>query len=40
VGYRREAKQVRVVSGLEEAHRVLAEWLDPVLAGTKDEGWR
>jgi hypothetical protein len=34
VGYRREAKQVRVVSGLEEAHRLLADWLDPVLAGT------
>jgi hypothetical protein len=35
VGYRREAKYVRVVSGLEEAHRLLADWLDPVLAGTR-----
>jgi hypothetical protein len=35
VGYRREARQVRVVSGLQEAHRLLAEWLDPVLAGTR-----
>lgn len=35
VGYRREAKHVRVVSGLEEAHRLLAGWLDPVLAGTR-----
>jgi hypothetical protein len=35
VGYRREARQVRVVSGLEEAHRLLADWLDPVLAGTR-----
>jgi hypothetical protein len=32
VGYRREAEQVGVASGLEEAHRLLAEWLDPVLA--------
>jgi predicted nucleotidyltransferase component of viral defense system len=34
VGYRREAEQVRVVSRLEEAHRLLADWLDPVLAET------
>ena len=33
VGYRREAKQVRVAPELEEAHRLLADWLDPVLAG-------
>jgi len=40
VGYRREAKQVRVVPGLEEAHRLLADWLDPVLAGTRDTAGR
>jgi hypothetical protein len=40
VGYRREAKQVRVVPGLEEAHRLLADWLDPVLAGTRDTAER
>ena len=33
VGYRREAEQVRVASELEEAHRLVAGWLDPVLAG-------
>lgn len=32
VSYRREAEHVEVPSGLEEAHRVLADWLDPVLA--------
>jgi hypothetical protein len=36
VGYRREAKQVRVAPELEAAHRLLADWLDPVLAGTRD----
>jgi hypothetical protein len=34
VSYRREATQVRVASDLEEAHRLVAEWLDPVLART------
>jgi hypothetical protein len=34
VGYRREAEQVSVASELEEAHRLLADWLDPVLAQT------
>ena len=34
VGYRREAEQVGVASELEEAHRLVADWLDPVLAGT------
>jgi hypothetical protein len=33
VGYRREAKQVGIASGLEEAYRLLSGWLDPVLAG-------
>jgi hypothetical protein len=36
VGYRREAEQVRVVSGIEDAHRLLAEWLDPILARRRD----
>jgi hypothetical protein len=31
VGYRREAAQVDAVSEIEEAHRRLSEWLDPVL---------
>ena len=34
VGYRREAEQVKVASNLEDAHRLLADWIDPVLAGT------
>jgi len=33
VGYRREAGQVGVASELKEAHRLAADWLDPVLAG-------
>ena len=32
VGYRREAEQVNVASRLEDAHRLLADWLNPVLA--------
>jgi hypothetical protein len=34
VGYRREAVPVKVVSRIEDAHRLLADWLDPVLAMT------
>lgn len=33
VGYRREAEQVGITVGLEEVHQLLADWLDPVLAG-------
>lgn len=36
VAYRREAERVDVVSRLEDAHRLLADWLDPVLALTRD----
>jgi hypothetical protein len=36
VGYRREAEQVRVVPGINDAHRLLAEWLDPILARRLD----
>ncbi|MCX6552316.1 MAG: nucleotidyl transferase AbiEii/AbiGii toxin family protein [Acidobacteria bacterium] len=32
VAYRREARQVSVVAGLEEAHQLLERWLNPVLA--------
>lgn len=32
VSYRREAEHVEIPAGLEEAHRLLAGWLDPVLA--------
>jgi hypothetical protein len=35
VGYRREAAQVRVVSEIDSAHRLLAEWLDPLMAGMR-----
>jgi hypothetical protein len=35
VGYRREAKHARIVSGREEARSLLADWLDPVLARTR-----
>jgi hypothetical protein len=35
VAYRREAEQVKLVSRIEDAHRLLADWLDPVLAGTR-----
>ena len=32
VAYRREARGVSTVADLEEAHQLLAQWLDPVLA--------
>jgi hypothetical protein len=32
VAYRREARSVSTVTELEEAHQLLAQWLDPVLA--------
>ncbi len=32
MAYRREAREVSAVAELEEAHQLLAEWLDPVLA--------
>ena len=32
VAYRREARGVSAVADLEEAHQLLAQWLDPVLA--------
>jgi len=32
VACRREARHVTVVAGLEEAHQLLAQWLNPVLA--------
>ena len=32
LAYRREARHVTVVAGLDEAHQLLAQWLDPVLA--------
>ena len=32
IAYRREARDVSTVAGLEEAHQLLAQWLDPVLA--------
>lgn len=32
VGYRREAEHVGIASELDVAHRLLADWLDPVLA--------
>jgi hypothetical protein len=36
VAYRREADPVDVVPRIEDAHRLLADWLDPVLATTPD----
>jgi hypothetical protein len=33
VAYRREARGVSTVADLDEAHQLLAQWLDPVLAG-------
>jgi hypothetical protein len=36
VGYRREALQVGVVPGIDDAHRLLAEWLDPILGSRLD----
>jgi hypothetical protein len=38
VAYRREARRVRTVAGLEEAHQLLADWLDPVLTGVYQTG--
>ena len=32
VAYRREARGVATVAGIEEAYQILAQWLDPVLA--------
>ena len=34
VGYRREANDVGLTTDLDEAHRVLADWLDPLLIAT------
>ena len=38
VAYRREARGVSTVAGLPEVHQLLAEWLDPVLAGIHQAG--
>jgi hypothetical protein len=38
VAYRREARRVSSVAGLEEAHQLLAQWLDPVLARIHQAG--
>jgi hypothetical protein len=38
VAYRREAKRLILAHSLDEAHVVLAEWLDPVLASIYGEG--
>ena len=35
VAYRREARDVSIAGGIEEAHQLLALWLDPVLAGIR-----
>jgi hypothetical protein len=35
LAYRREAERVKVVSRIGDAHRLLAEWLDPILAGMR-----
>lgn len=40
VAYRREAEHVGVVTELEEVHRLLAAWLDPILADIHDRGER
>jgi len=37
VSYRREAQHVGLVTTLEDAHRLLADWLDPVLAKMKND---
>lgn len=39
VAYRREAEVVGIVSLLEEAHNLAAQWLDPVLACTARGSW-
>ena len=36
IAFRREARGVSTVAGLEEAHQLLAQWLDPVLAEIHD----
>ena len=38
VAYRREARDVSIAGGIEEAHQLLALWLDPVLAGIRRTG--
>lgn len=39
VAYRREAEAVKIVTSLEEAHRLTVQWLDPVLACTARGTW-
>lgn len=39
VAYRREAEDSGIVTSLDEAHRLAAEWLDPVLACTAKGTW-
>ncbi|HKV44160.1 MAG TPA: nucleotidyl transferase AbiEii/AbiGii toxin family protein [bacterium] len=39
VAYRREAQVVGITTSLEEAHRLAAQWLDPVLADTAVGTW-
>jgi len=36
IAFRREARGVSTVAGLQEAHQLLAQWLDPVLAEIQD----
>ncbi len=39
VAYRREAEAVGIPSSLEEAHNLIVQWLDPVLACTARGSW-
>ncbi len=39
VAYRREAAAVGITTSLEEAYGLVAQWLDPVLAGTAGGEW-
>lgn len=39
VAYSREAKAVGITQSLDEAHASVAQWLDPVLAGTAHGRW-
>ncbi len=39
VGYRSEAKAAGITTSLDEAHRLAAKWLDPVLAATARGSW-
>jgi predicted nucleotidyltransferase component of viral defense system len=39
VPYRREAEEVGIDASLDEAHRLAAEWLDPVLACAVEGTW-